>query len=79
MGPGACRRGPRAGPLVPAAAIALVETALGDYHALHAVRADLLRRLDRPEEARAAYARALDLATNPAERAFLARRQAEVG
>jgi RNA polymerase sigma-70 factor (ECF subfamily) len=41
------------------------------YHLLHAVRADFLRRLGRAEEARAAYRQALDLARNPAERAFL--------
>nr|MDP9341118.1 RNA polymerase subunit sigma-24 [Actinomycetota bacterium] len=49
------------------------------YHLLHSTRADLLRRLDRRDEAADAYRRALDLATNPAERRFLARRLAEVG
>ena len=43
------------------------------YHLLHATRADLLRRLGRADEAAAAYRRALDLATNPVERAFLER------
>ncbi len=52
---------------------------LEDYHLLHAARADLLRRLDRPVDASRAYARALELAGNEAERAFLARRLAEVG
>jgi RNA polymerase sigma-70 factor, ECF subfamily len=52
---------------------------LDGYHLLHAGRADLLRRLDRPPEAAAAYRRALDLTTNPVERAFLTRRLAEVG
>ena len=47
---------------------------LDGYHLLHATRADLLRRLGRAEEARAAYERALALATNPVERAFLQRR-----
>jgi RNA polymerase sigma-70 factor, ECF subfamily len=47
---------------------------LGGYHLLHAARADLLRRLDRREEAKEAYAHALELATQPAERSFLARR-----
>jgi RNA polymerase sigma-70 factor (ECF subfamily) len=47
---------------------------LGDYHLFHAARADLLRRLDRDDEAAAAYRRALELATNPAERSFLTRR-----
>ncbi len=49
--------------------------ALADYHAFHAVRADLLRRLDRVQEARTAYDRALALATNPAERAVLTSRR----
>jgi len=52
--------------------------ALDDYHLLHATRADLLRRLGRVAEAAAAYRRALTLATNPVERAFLSRRLAEV-
>ena len=51
---------------------------LAEYHLLHAARADLLRRLDRPTEASAAYRRALDLVGNEAERAFLAGRLAEV-
>jgi RNA polymerase sigma factor (sigma-70 family) len=44
------------------------------YHLLHSARADLLRRLDRREEAAAAYRRAHELATNPADRRFLAGR-----
>ena len=52
---------------------------LEEYHPFHATRADLLRRLGRHAEATAAYDRALALATNPAERAFLARRRGEVG
>jgi RNA polymerase sigma-70 factor (ECF subfamily) len=51
---------------------------LDDYHLLHAARADLLRRLERRSEAAAAYERALDLATNPVERAFLERKLTEV-
>jgi RNA polymerase sigma-70 factor (ECF subfamily) len=51
---------------------------LDDYHLLHAARADLLRRLDRLDEAAAAYERALELATNATERQFLARRLSEV-
>ena len=47
---------------------------LGDYHLLHSARADLLRRLGREDEAAAAYSRALALAANPVERAFLAGR-----
>ena len=48
------------------------------YHYLHATRADLLRRLDRVEEARAAYERALELVHSDAERRFLERRLAEL-
>ena len=44
---------------------------LDAYHLLHSARADLLRRLGRTEESRAAYERALALATNPVERTFL--------
>ena len=44
------------------------------YHLLHAVRADFLRRLDRPAEAGDAYRRALELTRNPAEQEFIARR-----
>jgi RNA polymerase sigma-70 factor (ECF subfamily) len=51
---------------------------LDEYHLLHAARADLLRRSDRPAEAAASYRRALALATNPVERSFLERRLAEV-
>jgi RNA polymerase sigma-70 factor, ECF subfamily len=49
---------------------------LEDYRLLHSARADLLRRLGRHDEAAAAYARALELATNPVERRFLERRLA---
>jgi RNA polymerase sigma-70 factor (ECF subfamily) len=41
------------------------------YHLLHAARADLLRRLGRSADAAAAYGRALELAANAPERAFL--------
>jgi RNA polymerase sigma-70 factor, ECF subfamily len=52
--------------------------ALDRYHLLHAARADMLRRLDRPVEALAAYTRALELAPGEADRAFLERRRAEM-
>jgi RNA polymerase sigma-70 factor, ECF subfamily len=52
---------------------------LDDYHLLHAARADLLRRLGRDAEAAGAYRRALELAPNPVERAYLERRLAQVG
>jgi RNA polymerase sigma-70 factor (ECF subfamily) len=51
---------------------------LASYRWLHAARADLLRRLARFAEARAAYARALELTENRADRAYLERRLAEV-
>lgn len=44
---------------------------------IEASRADMLRRLDRPAEAAAAYRTALTLTTNPAERRHLERRIAE--
>jgi RNA polymerase sigma-70 factor (ECF subfamily) len=56
-----------------------LESELAGYHLFHAARADLLRRLDRREEAENAYRQALELATNPTERAFLERRLAELG
>jgi len=51
---------------------------LDGYQFLHSARADLLRRLDRREEAAAAYRRALELTTNEAEERYLERRLAEV-
>jgi RNA polymerase sigma-70 factor, ECF subfamily len=60
-------------------ALALVDGLdLADYHYLHATRAELLRRLDRAEEARAAYGRALELVHSDAERTFLERRRDEL-
>ena len=60
----------------PEVAMALVEPlALDTYHAWHATRADLLRRLDRPDEARLAYDKAIELAGNEAERQFLGGRR----
>jgi RNA polymerase sigma-70 factor (ECF subfamily) len=62
-----------------AEALALVERLdLEDYHYLHATRAELLRRLDRVDEARAAYERALELVHSDAERRFLSQRLAEL-
>jgi RNA polymerase sigma-70 factor (ECF subfamily) len=49
---------------------------LDDFHLLHAVRADLLRRLGRDAEAADAYEAAIALAENAAERDFLRRRRA---
>ena len=60
----------------PAPALALVEGLdLGSYHLFHAIRADLLRRLGRDAEARAAYEAAIELTDNAAERDFLRRRR----
>jgi RNA polymerase sigma-70 factor, ECF subfamily len=50
---------------------------LDGYQHFHSARADLLRRLGRSDEAAGAYRRATELATNPAERAFLERRLTE--
>jgi RNA polymerase sigma-70 factor (ECF subfamily) len=64
----------------PAAGLALIEQLdLERYDVFHAVRADLLRRLDRREEAAAAYAAAIALTGNSAQRAFLERRLASLG
>jgi RNA polymerase sigma-70 factor (ECF subfamily) len=63
----------------PAAALALVEQLSVPGHLLPAVRADLLRRLGRDDEAAAAYGAAIALAGNAAERAFLERRRGELG
>jgi RNA polymerase sigma-70 factor (ECF subfamily) len=61
------------------AALALVEGLdLEGYHYLHATRGELLRRLERREEAGAAYERALALVHSDAERRFLERRLTEL-
>ena len=67
----------------PAAALQRVEAldargALAGYDVLPAVRADLLRRLGRTEEARAAYRTALALARHEPDRRFFQRRIAEL-
>ena len=51
---------------------------LGGLQYLHSTRPELLRRLGRTDEARAAYERALELAQADSERRFLARRLAEL-
>jgi RNA polymerase sigma-70 factor (ECF subfamily) len=66
----------------PAAGLAIVETlaeseSLAGYHLLPAVRADLLRRLRRFDEAAACYRDALTLANTETERRFLRRRLQE--
>jgi RNA polymerase sigma-70 factor, ECF subfamily len=52
---------------------------LDQYVYLHSARAELLRRLDRVDDADAAYRRALELVDSDAERTFLERRLAELG
>ncbi len=60
----------------PEPALALIEEMdLAGYHVFHAVRADLLRRLGRTDEAVQAYDEAVTRTGNAAERAFLERRR----
>jgi RNA polymerase sigma-70 factor (ECF subfamily) len=60
----------------PALALAALEDVdLPGYHRLHATRAELLTRLGRDDEARAAYDQAIALATNETEKAFLETRR----
>ena len=60
----------------PGRALALVdELPLAGFHVFHAVRADLLRRLDRTSEAVLAYDAALAVTANAAEQKFLHRRR----
>ncbi len=63
------------GPEVALAEVDRLEESLDRYHAFHATRADLLRRVGRSEESKAEYERAIGLAGNPAERAYLTRRR----
>jgi RNA polymerase sigma-70 factor, ECF subfamily len=67
------------GPEVALAAIDRLGDKLAGYHAYHATRADLLRRLGRRQESRAAYGAAIELAGNTAETAYLSRRRDELG
>jgi RNA polymerase sigma-70 factor (ECF subfamily) len=61
----------------PQVGLALLEGLdLPGYHLLPAVRADLLERLGRDDDARAAYDEALALVTNASERSYLVRRRA---
>jgi RNA polymerase sigma-70 factor (ECF subfamily) len=63
------------GPTVALATVDRREHTLAGYHAYHATRADLLRRLGRNQESRAAYDKAIELAGNTAETAYLTRRR----
>ena len=67
------------GPDAALTAVDRLRDALDGYHAFHATRAELLRRLRRRGEARSAYDRAIELAGNTAERAHLTRRRDELG
>jgi len=63
----------------PEVALALVDRLpLSGYHAWHATRADLLRRLGRSAEAKEAYDAAIAATENTAERAYLSRRRGEL-
>ena len=65
----------------PERALLIVETlrdALDQFHAFHVTRAELLRAADRPDDARAAYERAIALADNTAEIIHLTRRRDEL-
>ena len=63
-----------AGPLVALAEVDALAADLRDYYLFHATRAELLRPLDDPAEAREADQQALALTTNPAEQSVLRRR-----
>jgi RNA polymerase sigma-70 factor, ECF subfamily len=67
------------GPEVALAAVDRLDMRLAGYHAYHAARADLLRRLGRSHESRAAYDKAIELAGNTAETAYLTRRRDQLG
>jgi RNA polymerase sigma-70 factor, ECF subfamily len=67
----------------PLAGLTLIDTILaqgdlGNYHLIHAARADLYRRLGRTKEARISYERALSLTQQEPERRFLGRRLSEL-
>jgi RNA polymerase sigma-70 factor (ECF subfamily) len=67
------------GPDVALGIVDRLQNELVDYHAYFAARADILRRLGRSEESRAAYDRAIALAGNTAETAYLTRRRDQLG
>jgi RNA polymerase sigma-70 factor (ECF subfamily) len=67
------------GPDVALAAVDHLGGALAGYHAYHAARADLLRRLGRSQQSRAAYDKAIELAGNTAQTAYLTRRRDQLG
>ena len=66
----------------PTAALAMIEALAGRldaYQPFHAARADLLARAGQRDAARDAYARAIELSVNPAERHFLERQRDSLG
>ncbi|MEV8377016.1 RNA polymerase sigma factor [Kribbella sp. NPDC056861] len=67
------------GPEVALSAVDRLDDKLSTYHAYHATRADLLRRLGRSAESRKAYDQAISLAGNTAETAYLTRRRDQLG
>jgi RNA polymerase sigma-70 factor (ECF subfamily) len=67
------------GPEVALAAVDRLDDKLAGYHAYHATRAELLRRLGRSQQSRAAYDKAIELTGNTAETAYLTRRRDQLG
>ena len=67
------------GPKVALTIVDRLSARLSEYHAFHATRADLLRRVGRADDARAAYDEAMRLTGNSAELAALARRRRRLG
>jgi RNA polymerase sigma-70 factor (ECF subfamily) len=67
------------GPHVALATVDHLEDTLAGYHAYHATRAELLRRLGHSQKSRAAYDKAIQLAGNTAETAHLKRRRGQLG
>jgi RNA polymerase sigma-70 factor, ECF subfamily len=67
------------GPDVALRIVDRLQDELTGYHAYFVARADILRRLGRSEESRAAYDRAIALAGNSAETAYLTRRRDQLG
>jgi RNA polymerase sigma-70 factor (ECF subfamily) len=63
------------GPEVALAVVDRLGGSLAGYHAYHATRAELLRRLGQSQQSRAAYDKAIELAGNTAETAQLTRRR----
>jgi len=67
------------GPELALTAVDRLDDRLASYYAYHATRADLLRRLGRTPESRAAYDKAIALTANSAEIAYLMRRRDQLG